>query len=457
MRLFCGMNYIEVTILSSARQGLFLLVFIYKDFLILLGFLWNAILLPVYLEGESQSYSLLLNISRILILGADLDDLKIKVTGVAGDGAFIKGNMPFKSRLKELLHPNLKFRWDILHLVNCAFEHARDQAGNGVPHSTLQLMSFVQGQSKEWRSGLDYTAMRINTLKEFKRPKTWSETRMVNYEYEQLLRFRECSAWWDLPNWVELLSMLYLPATYLLKIILSKAQSTDVQTVWVERVFGGDTPDGCNVMKKSVHVAVALIQKNNYNDIIDEMPDIVRTVPSSTKVNILQRDFKKWVKKYSHLFTIDRLGDAITRSEATVSIDNLDPMVSHLHQYIDLLFVEIQDRLYNHTDLDGDTCWSEAPAESIFSVFKMCLSGRQSLTLSHTESLCRLITNGPPAATEEAEQLIDKAAKRKGIEFTTQNWQIRFIPKLICQIKKGEKKKTVVLSDSDSGSEDEDC
>ena len=397
----------------------------------------------------------MINIAELIFLGVKLDVLKEKITGVAGDGVFIKGNKPFKTRLMELLKKrDLKFKWDILHLVNRAFEEARDTAGKNKPNSTLLLMSFVQGQSKEWRSGLEYTAMRLDTLKGFKRPKTWSDTRMVNYEYEQLLRFRECSPWWDLPNWVELLSMLYLPATYCLKIILSKAQSTDVKNVWVKRIFGGDTPDGCKVMKKSVNVVAALIQKNDYNAIINEMPDIVKTEVDLDK-NIFQRDFRKWVKKQNHLFTIDRLGDAVTRNEDRISIDNLDPLIEHLHHYIDLLFVAIQDRLYDHTDMDGSTSWSEAPAESIFSVFKMCLSGRQSLTVSHTESLCRLITNGPGAATEEAEQLMLKASEMKGIEFTTTNWQIRFVPKLICQIKLGEKKKKCKLIDSSSSEEDD--
>ena len=103
---------------------------------------------------------------------------------------------------------------------------ARDKSGEKVPHSTVKLMDFIQGQSKTWRSGLEYTALKIEALRSFKRPKIWSKTRMVNYEYDQLLRFVECSSWWDLPNWVDLLSRLYLPVTYVLKVILAKAQKT---------------------------------------------------------------------------------------------------------------------------------------------------------------------------------------------------------------------------------------
>ena len=355
---------------------------------------------------------------------------------MSGDGAFIKGNRPFKERLKELLNnPNLKWRWDILHLINRAFGAARDYVGQGVAHSTLQLMKFVQGQSKTWRTGLDYTSMKLDALKSFKRPKVWSDTRMVNYEYDQLLRFCECSAWWDLPNWVDILSRLYVPVTYVLKVILSKAQSTKVKTEWILRVLCGDSPDGLHAMKCAVSVAKAAIEGNDYSHLIDNMPDILKTTPDED--NVFQSHFRKWFSKNKDLFVIDRLGDAITRNELNCSIDG---MTNHVLAYTDKLFEEIADRM-QHSDTDGTTSWSEAPAESIFSVFKMVLHGRESLSVGHTVALCRLITNGPRPGTVEAEKLMNQAAEKwkshNGLEFTTQNWQIRFISKLISRLKGG--------------------
>ena len=75
--------------------------------------------------------------------------------------------------------------------------------------------------------------MKLTTLNSFKHPKVWSDTTMVNYEYDQFLRFLECAASWDLPNWVDLLSRLYVPITYCLKLILNRAQATDVKTKWI--------------------------------------------------------------------------------------------------------------------------------------------------------------------------------------------------------------------------------
>ena len=47
------------------------------------------------------------------------------MVGLVGDGAFIKGNRPFKDQLDKLLNKNLTYRWDLLHLVNRAHVPAR--------------------------------------------------------------------------------------------------------------------------------------------------------------------------------------------------------------------------------------------------------------------------------------------------------------------------------------------
>ena len=100
---------------------------------------------------------------------------------------------------------------------------------------------------------------------------------------------------------------------------------------------------------------------------------------------------------------------------------------------MDTLFDEIKTR-FTHSDLDGSTTWSEAPAESIFSVLKQTITGREYLTLDHASSICRIVVNGPKPATEEAEHLMERAAdnyksrfSRNELEFTTKYWQMRFV------------------------------
>ena len=47
-------------------------------------------------------------------------DLEGRIVGVTGDGAFAKGNAPFKNKMEELFEKSLVFRWDLLHLINRA-------------------------------------------------------------------------------------------------------------------------------------------------------------------------------------------------------------------------------------------------------------------------------------------------------------------------------------------------
>ena len=141
--------------------------------------------------------------------------------------------------------------------------------------------------------------------------------------------------------------------------------------------------------------------------LIDPVPDILSTHCDEDN-NIFKKEFQKWMRKYKHLFVIDHLAPGRTRNEEQCNVDDL---VSHLLSYTDTLFECINKRL-KHSDTDiGTTSWSEAPAESIFSVFKMVIHGRESLTVGHTVALCRILTNGPRTGTVEAEKLMEDAAK----------------------------------------------
>ena len=62
------------------------------------------------------------------------------------------------------------------------------------------IMDFVQAESKKWRTGLDYTRLKMDAPKSYKRPLLWSDTRMINFDYDQLIRYIESSIWWENPN-----------------------------------------------------------------------------------------------------------------------------------------------------------------------------------------------------------------------------------------------------------------
>ena len=55
----------------------------------------------------------------------DCELLQNKIAGITGDGAFAKGNKPFKNRMSEHLGKTVIVRWDPLHLINRAHIEAR--------------------------------------------------------------------------------------------------------------------------------------------------------------------------------------------------------------------------------------------------------------------------------------------------------------------------------------------
>ena len=95
--------------------------------------------------------------------------------------------------------------------------------------------------------------------------------------------------------------------------------------------------------------------------------------------NIFEKELTKWVRTglAQKMYTVDKLSDPRTRNKLS---SNLEGLVSMCHSYIDLLFEKIKSRM-EYSDLDGPSSWSEAPAESIFSVYKAALmAGRPFLS-----------------------------------------------------------------------------
>ena len=55
------------------------------------------------------------------------EQLKEKIVGLTGDGAFAKGNAPFKDEMNLLFEKLLIFRWDMLHLINIDAKGREDE------------------------------------------------------------------------------------------------------------------------------------------------------------------------------------------------------------------------------------------------------------------------------------------------------------------------------------------
>ena len=104
------------------------------------------------------------------------------------------------------------------------------------------------------------------------------------------------------------------------------------------------------------------------------------------------------------------------------------------------LWLEIKERV-KLTDLAaGPTSFSEAPAESVFSVWENVTKGREFLAIAHTIALVRVAMEGPAASTKESlnfsKRALDNWPSHLGERFTTGNWKPGLISKTVAKIQK---------------------
>ena len=93
------------------------------------------------------------------------------------------------------------------------------------------------------------------------------------------------------------------------------------------------------------------------------------------------------------------------------------------------------------TDLSaGPTSFSEAPAESIFSVWARIISGRESLQIENVVSLVRVSMEGPVASTKQSfnisKRALDNWPSHLGERFTTNKWKPGLVSKTLAKIQK---------------------
>lgn len=140
-------------------------------------------------------------------------------------------------------------------------------------------------------------------------------------------------------------------------------------------------------------------------------------------------DFPKLLKEFisSNLSFLSAEKDPIigcTRNANKVSIGNV---IYEVSVYIHAFWKGVQSRLEFTDTTIGPTSCSEAPAESLFSVWGRIVKGKESLTLDNCNSLVRVAMEGPKAATLPSFELSRDALNRwpshLGKRFCTANWK----------------------------------
>ena len=224
-----------------------------------------------------------------------------------------------------------------------------------------------------------------------------------------------------------------------LKVILKICQKTDVTCDYVEKVIVGDY--GQKIMKYCLKVGYNIL-KYGISDLEDEHPDILSDTPSIVvaEKNKFIINLNNFVKANREIFLLEpEISARQTRN--TVSVQEVvDTMFQVVKNYIDNFWAEVNKRI-KLTDLSaGNTSYSEAPAESIFSVWARIISGREDLAIDTAVALVRVAMEGPVASTKNSFNLskraLDNWPSHLGERFTTDKWRPGNISKTIAKIQK---------------------
>ena len=377
---------------------------------------------------------------------ADLLDeqvLKDKVVGVTADGAFAKGNSPFKVKISELFEKELVIRWDLLHLINRAHIEARgkvdeddediDELENDVELNVenseernasliTELIHYIQSGAKKFRTGLEYAKMKALTHGVFKRPKIWSNTRMVVYEFDMVQRFLENALFMDIPTTYLLTAQCHCLILFALKIILKNVQRTDLPQSYVKFVILDNA--GMDAMKLASQVATDMYLNNQIEYLKSDQQLIEKTNISGNPKKTFCQELLTYVEDKRDFFVKhEEPQDRITRSTPFTILQ----AKAATDTYTELLWGGIKRRI-KLTDLSDSPCaFSEAPAEGIFSIYSRVTKGRESLTIDHAVALTRVATHGPPPATKGAASLAKAAManfkSKYGERYCTHLWQ----------------------------------
>ena len=131
------------------------------------------------------------------------------------------------------------------------------------------LLDFVPHHSSSLSSGLAYTEMVIENVVGFKRTKLKSETRMVNFKFEQLSEFLENAKFFDHPKEMLFLSKHYVLLTCVTKIILKISQKTNVTSQTVQKLFYEE--QGKKVIKKVIGISSSLIEGQTVKEVAEPL------------------------------------------------------------------------------------------------------------------------------------------------------------------------------------------
>ena len=149
----------------------------------------------------------------------------------------------------------------------------------------------------------------------------------------------------------------------------------------------------------------------NGQDILDSFPK-----PHT----FIQNEILHFLNTHSNIYLYSE-NDRNTNRTRQYANFKAEDLIAVFTSYINTLWSCIAERL-THFDHEGLTCWSEAPAEAVFSVLDYIIDHKRSLSDQHMVMLCRVIREGPSPGTIKAKNLTQCALSK----WLTNEGQVRF-------------------------------
>ena len=242
---------------------------------------------------------------------------------------------------------------------------------------------------------------------------------MVVYEFEMVERFLDNSVFLDIPTKFLYLAQCYCLAMFALKLILKNVQKLDVSLAYVRSVIVEQK--GLAAMLMATQVALDMFEGKDISYLVND--DVLGDKTHINPPVFFTKQLHAYVFGEKELFTETEASQERNTRAPSFTLFSAKEAID---DYTRTLWQCIEKRV-KLTDLSDSACvFSEAPAETIFSIYSRVTQGREALSISNAVALTRIAAHGPPVATKYAEELTKLAMasyqSKYGARFCTNLW-----------------------------------
>ena len=225
----------------------------------------------------------------------------------------------------------------------------------------------------------------------------------------------------DVPLKYLLLAKCHCLSMFALKIILKNVQMADVECSYVDEVVVKQS--GKDAMILAIQVAFDVFSGNPIDYLKTDEENIKKNNVSHPKSDPFALELFSYITNKEDLFTnTEKPHEKLTRA-VNFSIQEAKKTCD---DYINVLWQCIEKRV-ELTDFSPSQCaFSEAAAETVFSIYGRVTEGRESMSISNAVGLTRIALHGPPVSTDKAKKLAEEALQlfpsKYGPRFLTHLW-----------------------------------